>query len=125
MKISSKSRGKTSSYASVGFGRINLSYGACLLIKDFPKYKYAQVLRGKKDGKLCIGIRFLEESGEDTIRLSKRKVKGQVVEYSGSIDSKPLVSELFGIEGDQHKVTRHSVVLDDDDKNILVIYGDY
>lgn len=125
VKISSRSRGKTSAYASIGFGRINLSYGACVLVKDFPKFKYAQILRGKKEGKLCIGIKLLEESGENTIRLSKRKVKGKVVEYSGSIDSKPLVEELFGMEGNAKKVTRRSIVLDDVDKSILVIFGDY
>ena len=125
VKISSRSRGKTSAYASIGFGRINLSYGACALVKDFPKFKFAQILRGKKDGRLCIGIKLLEESGENTIRLSKRKVKGKVVEYSGSIDSKPLVEELFGMEGNAKKATRRSIVLDDTDKNILVIFGDY
>ena len=125
IKISSKSRGKTSAYASVGFGRISLSYGACALVDDFPKYKYAQILRARKDGKLCIGIRLLEESAENTIRISKRKIKGELIEYSGSIDSKPLVEELFGIEGAQNKATRHSVVLDDSEKNILVIYGEY
>ena len=125
VKISSTSRGKTSAYASVGFGRITLNYGACALVDDYPKYKYAQILRAKKDGKLCIGIKLLEESAENTIRISKRKVKGQLIEYSGSIDSKPLVEELFGIEGSQHKATRHSVVLDDSDKTILVIYGEY
>ena len=125
VKISSKSRGKTSAYASVGFGRISLSYGACALVEDFPKYKYAQILRARKDGKLCIGIRLLVESAENTIRISKRKIKGELIEYSGSIDSKPLVEELFGIEGAQNKATRHSVVLDDTEKNILVIYGEY
>ena len=125
VKISSRSRGKTSAYASIGFGRINLSYGACALVEDFPKFKYVQILRGKKDGKLCIGIKLLEESGENTVRLSKRKIKGKIVEYSGSIDSKPLVEELFGMEGNAKKATRRSVVLDDTDKNILVIFGDY
>ena len=38
IKISSTSRGKTSAYASVGFGRITLNYGACALINDYPKY---------------------------------------------------------------------------------------
>ena len=34
------------------------------------------------------------------------------------------MEDIFGIQGTQNKVTRYSVLLDSDDKNILVIYGD-
>ena len=66
----------------------------------------------------------MKDCKENSIKIGKRKIKGVIVENSLSIDNKPLMEDLFGIQGTQNKATRYPVVLDDDDKNILVIYGE-
>ena len=77
-----------------------------------------------KDGKLCVGIKLLKDFQQDSIKISKRKINGEIIENSASIDNKLLMEEVFGIQGTQNKVTRYSVLLDDEDKNLLVIYVD-
>jgi len=125
VKISINSRGKTSAYASVGFGRLSLSCGACQLVSNYPDYKYAEILKARRDGKLCIGIRLLKEPSDNCLRIARRVVNGKsIVEYSGDLGNKPLMEELFGIEGVQNKATRHAVTLDDEERNVLVIYGE-
>lgn len=123
VKIDGNRQGKNTAYASIGFGRIVLNSAACSLIDNFNDYKYAQILKARKDGKLCVGIKLLKDCKENSIKIGKRKIKGVIVEKSLSLDNKSLMEDLFGIQGTQNKATRYSVVLDDEDKNILVIYG--
>ena len=123
VKIDSSRQGKNTAYASIGFGRIVLNSAACELVDNFSEYKYVQILKARKDGKLCVGIKLLKDCKENSIKIGKRKIKGAIVEKSLSIDNKPLMEDLFGIQGTQNKATRYPVVLDDDDKSILVIYG--
>ena len=124
VKIDSSRQGKNTAYASIGFGSIVLNSAACGLIENFPEYKYVQILKARKDGKLCVGIKLLKDYKENSIKIGKRKSKGVIVENSLSIVNKPLMEDLFGIQGTQNKATRYPVILDDDDKNILVIYGE-
>ncbi len=124
IKIDSSRQGRNTAYASIGFGRIVLNSAACGLVENFTEYKYVQILKARKDGKLCVGIRLLKDYKENSIKIGKRKVKGVVVENSLSIDNKSLMEDLFGIQGTQNKSTRYPIVLDDDEKNILVIYGE-
>lgn len=123
IKIDSSRQGRNTAYASIGFGRIVLNSAACGLVENFTEYKYVQILKARKDGKLCVGIRLLKDYKENSIKIGKRKVKGVVVENSLSIDNKSLMEDLFGIQGTQNKSTRYPIVLDDDEKNILVICG--
>ena len=124
IKIDSSRQGRNTAYASIGFGRIVLNSAACGLVENFTEYKYVQILKARKDGKLCVGIRLLKDYKENSIKIGKRKVKGVVVENSLSIDNKSLMEDLFGLQGTQNKSTRYPIVLDDDEKNILVIYGE-
>ena len=124
IKIDSSRQGRNTAYASIGFGRIVLNSAACGLVENFTEYKYVQILKARKDGKLCVGIRLLKDYKENSIKIGKRKVKGVVVENSLSIDNKSLMGDLFGIQGTQNKSSRYPIVLDDDEKNILVIYGE-
>ena len=124
IKIDSSRQGRNTAYASIGFGRIVLNSAACGLVENFTEYKYVQILKARKDGKLCVGIRLLKDYKENSIKIGKRKVKGVVVENSLSIDNKSLMEDLFGIQGTQNKSTRYPIVLDGDEKNILVIYGE-
>ena len=93
-------------------------------MEDINDYKYAEILRGEKDGKLCIGVKLLREYNENAIKIGKRKCNGKIVEQSLSIDNKNVIGEAFGIQGTQNKATRYSVNLDENEKNIFVISGE-
>ncbi|MBQ7165256.1 MAG: hypothetical protein IJR61_07985, partial [Clostridia bacterium] len=123
-KNQNTSKSRNSAYASIGFGRISFNTGACELIENFPSYNYAKILKAKKDGKLLIGVKLYTEYDENSIKISKRKLNGKIVDKSFNIENKPLMEELFGIQGTQNKVTRYSVKLDPEDKTILIIYGE-
>lgn len=118
----SKPKRKTEAFASVGRSSITFSGGACSLIKDFPKFTYAQIMRGQLDGKKVLGIRFLESNEKNSLAIIKRKVNGEPVAYSGSLNSKPVMEELFGIIGTQNKVTNYSITLDEEERNVLIIH---
>ena len=123
VKISINVRRQTQAFATVGYGRIVLSFGACSLLKEFPKYRYVQLMRGVQYGKKVLGIRLLENDGEDCLRLAKRKENNEVIAFSGYIDNKPVVREIFGEEiGMQNKATRYPVTVDDIERNILVLH---
>ncbi len=124
VKIKNDKKGRNTAFASIGFGRIVLNTAACDLIEDFGAYKYVQILKGIKDGKLCVGLKLLKDCQENSIKISRRKSNGEIIEKSLSVDNKMLMEEIFGIRGTQNKVTRYSVLLDNDNKNILVIYVD-
>lgn len=117
-----KPKRKTEAFVSVGRNSIALSGGACQLIKDFPRYAYAQIMRGQIDGKKVLGIRLCENNEKNSLRIIKRKVNNEIIAYSGSLNSKPVMEELFGIIGTQNKVTNYSITLDLDEKNVLIIH---
>ena len=117
-----KPRRKTEAFASVGRNSIILSGGACQLINDFPKYGYAQIMRGQIDGKKVLGIRLCENSEKNSLRIIKRKVNNEIIAYSGSLNSKSVVEELFGLIGTQNKVTNYSITLDPEERNVLIIH---
>lgn len=117
-----KPRRRTEAFASVGRNSITLSGGACQLIDGYPKYTYAQILRATDNGKRVIGIRFCLENESNSLRINKRKVNSEVVAYSGSLNSKPVMEELFGLIGTQNKVTTYPITLDPDEKNVLIIH---
>ncbi len=123
VKIDSSRQGKNTAYVSVGFGRLALSSAACDLIKDFNEYKYAQLLKDRKEGKLLIGIKLYKEFEANTIKIGKRKFKGTVIEKSLLIDNKRIIEDLFGIQGAQNKSTRYPIILDENDKTLLIIHG--
>ena len=122
VKISSDKRGRHVPFASIGFGKISLSAAACELIDNYEQYNYTELLRGKKDNKLCIGVRLLKEPTQDSIRI-KRKIVDNKPIAGITIECKNTIEELFGITGTARKITRYNVERDADAKNILIIYG--
>lgn len=124
VKINNNKSGKNSAYASIGFGGIVLSSAACDLVENVGKYKYVQVYKSRQNGRLCVGIKLLEDCAENTIKITKRKINGEVMEKSVCINNKPLMEEIFGIQGTQNKATRYSVKRDEQDRTMLVIYGE-
>ena len=106
--------------ASVGFGRLSLNVAACELIQNYESYQYAELLQDPSRPS-TVGVRLLEESTEDSIKIKRKIMKGKV---TGGIDipSKNHMEKLFGITGTQNKTTHFSVKKEKDEKNILVIY---
>ena len=73
-----------------------------------------------RDNNSAIGVRFLKESQPDTIKISRKVVKGKII--SGvSIENKKTIEDLFGMNGIAKKVTRFNVQKDNDSNNILII----
>ena len=122
VKIEPKSKGRNLPFASVGNGRVELSAAACDLIDNYEKYQYVQLLKAKDKGELVVGVKFLYEDGDQTIKLGVKKMKGKEIK-SRTIASKSVVGELFGINGTQKKMTRYNVEKDKDAKDILIIRG--
>ena len=121
VKITASKKGRNTPYATIGYGRISLSKAACNLIENFQQYNYAQLLKGKRNNKLCIGIKFFKESAPDTIKINRKVVNGKQLN-SASIENKMIVEELFGIAGTDRKSTKYNV--EKDAENILMIYGE-
>lgn len=121
VKITNDKKGKTTPYASVGFGKITLNTAACELIENYEDYQYAELLTGYENNKLHIGIKLLKEISVDSVKLSKRFYKGKIRSFT--IDNKLVVEDLFSINGTQQKVTRYTVLKDKDADNILMIVG--
>lgn len=121
VKITANKKGRNSPYASVGHGRITLSAGACDLIPNFREYEYAQLLRGRRNNKLCIGIKLFKESVQDTIKIKRRVSNGKEIN-TAEIGNKMVIGELFGIAGTERATTRYSVEKIED--NFLMIYSE-
>ncbi len=105
--------------ASIGHGRIALNADACDLI-DTNGYDWVEILKGKVAKKIeKIGIRFLKERSKTSLKVARRKVNNELVPGI-NINSKSLIKELFGESG-VNANKRYAVVVEKDNKNMLVI----
>ena len=125
VKIENNKKGRGTPYASVGFGRLSLSAAACELLDNFDKYSFVELLKGKKNNKMCIGVRFLKESErtQDSLPIKRKNVDGKVVK-GADIANKKIMEDLFGINGSANKSTRFAVEKDKDMDNILVVFAE-
>lgn len=125
VKITNEQKGSTMPYASVGFGRLTLSAAACDLLKDFNNFSFVELMRGRIDGKLCIGIRFLKDyqRTSNSLPIKRRKTKEGTYIKGADIANKAIMEELFGINGTQQKATRYDVRIDKDAENVLIVLG--
>ena len=114
-------RGKNLPYASVGFGRLSLSAAACELIEDHRSITHVELLRGKLNNNLCIGIRLLNEPTEHSLSVSRKKDSNGKFVTGMDITNKHVIESLFGPAGSAKKATRYNVKKDPDAKNILII----
>jgi len=123
VKTASNSKGGSSPYASVGFGRISLNVAASSLIEDYQKYSYVEFLKAYFNGKLYIGMRFLLEN-EKTEYSYPIKYKTANGKKTGGVEitGKKIMAELFGPNAAENKVTRYNVKPDDTDHRILMIF---
>ena len=123
MKIPTSSKGRTSPYASVGFGRLSLSVATCELVENYEKYNHVQLLKNRVNNRLCIGVRFLTEATPDSIKISRKKADGKLV---GGIDisNSKVLESLFGLAATAKKATRYDVKKDDTFNDFLVVFAE-
>ena len=126
VQTNERHRGRGSApYANVGYGRLSLSTMACSLIKDYEQYQYAELLKGRQNNKLCIGVRFLREEEKTPNALSiRRRMRNGIPNGGFDLNSKKILEELFGPTASASKFTRYNVAKDDENDNILIIFAE-
>ena len=122
VKIPTSSKGRTSPYASVGFGRLALSAAACELIDNYEEYTYVQLLKNRVNNRLCIGVLFLKDSSPDSIKISRKKMANGKYVSGIEISNSKVLESLFGTVATAKKATRYNVEKDDAYENILVVF---
>ena len=120
VKISSEIRGRTSPFASIGYGRVSLNAAACSLISSHEEFKYAEFLKCKNRKKDFIGIKLLKNSTQNSLSISRKKQDGKYV-AGLTVENKDIVGSLFGDVGTAAKVTRFTVEKDHDYDDVLII----
>ena len=105
-------------FVSIGRGQLDFNAVACELVGDDGSYKYAQFLKGKEKGKSVIGVKFMTEYEENAVPITRKVQKGKVI-AGMTVRNKGIIEELFGKDGSNDGMVRHSVELAGD--NILKI----
>lgn len=108
--------GKNIPFVSIGRGQLDFNAVACELVGDNGTYKYAQFLKGKEEP--VIGVKFMTEYEENAVPIT-RKVHKEKVIAGMTVRNKGIIEELFGKDGSNDSMVRHSVELAGD--NILKI----
>ena len=124
VKIPENQRRRGTPYASVGYGRLSLSAAACELIENYEQIKCVELLKGKINNQLCIGVRCLKETTSNSLMVSRKKDSNGKYITGMDITNKHIVESLFGPVGSANKVTRFKVRKDDDAENILIIFAE-
>ena len=120
VSIKKTTEGNKAPFASIGRGSVNFNAAACELLGDYNKFKYAQFLTAKgKNGKLIVGVKFLEEHEDNSIEISRKKYSDGKLVSGMTISHKGAVKEVFGAKGVIKGTERHSVSYEGD--NILII----
>lgn len=121
VKIYGEQKGRNTPYASIGRGKISISAAASELIENNEKYTHAKLLKATQNKKTYIGVEFFTEYVADSIKIKRKEINGKRI-TGMTIENKGVIEDLFGTDGIQKGTTRYSVKLDDEDKNILVIF---
>ena len=124
VKIPTGSKGRTSPYASVGFGRLSLSAAACELVDNYEACTHVQLLKNRINNRLCIGVLFLKEASSDSLKISRKKMKNGKLVGGIDISNSKVLESLFGLAATAKKVTRYEVKKDDAYKNFVVIFAE-
>lgn len=120
IEIDKKDKGRTAPFASVGHGRLELSASACNLIENYEDYKFAELLKGEYNGKLCFGVLFLKENSPNSITISRKKVGDKYID-GATIGNKSVIRKMFGEAGVQNKTTRYDVIRNDEDPILTIL----
>ena len=95
-------------FASIGQGRIAINPDACDMIDNIYDYEWVNVMQAKSGNKVVkIGLQFTKEKGKNSLRVARRKYKGEFVDGI-NINSKQLVKKYFG-ETKETSTSRYSV----------------
>ena len=124
VKIPTNSKGRTTPYASVGFGRLSLSAAACELIENYDEFTHVQLLKNRVNNRLCIGVQFLKTATPDSIKITRKKMSNGKLVGGADISNSKVLESLFGLAATAKKTTRYDVKLDDSFENFLVVFAE-
>ena len=124
VKIPASTKGRTSPYASVGFGRLSLSAAACELIDNYEEFSYVQLLKNRVNNRLCIGVLFLKEASPDSLKISRKKMANGKFVGGVEISNSKVLEGLFGLAATAKKATRYDVKKDNAYENFVVIFAE-
>lgn len=122
VKIPTDNRGRKEPFASVSNGKLSLSVSACELIDNYEEFSYVRLQKDRKK-RLRIGVEFLKEATQDTIKISRKKTKDGEIIGGIDISSKKVLESLFGAAATSTKVTRYDVKVDNSFNNFLVVFA--
>ena len=110
------------SFAFIGNGELFISNKAWKLIDGADSCRYITFVRAKKDRIIYVGIKFRENKTFTSFEYTKTSLKG----CEGIIiKAKDLLFHLYGKEAVSQKYTKRSVLLDNENPNVLIIYNKY
>ena len=102
--------GNTIPFVSIGRGQLEFNAESCKLVNDNGEYKYAQLLTASEKGKTVVGVKFLKEYEENSIIIRRKVINGKQV-AGMTIRNKGTIEKLFGKDGSNKGMVRHSVEL--------------
>jgi hypothetical protein len=114
----SETSGNNVPFVSIGRGQLDFNAVSCELVGDIGQYKYAQLLKGKENGKAVVGVKFLTEFEDNAILIKRKIIDGKQIQGM-TVRNKGIIEELFGKDGSNNGMVRHKVELVDG--NILKI----
>lgn len=83
-------------FASIGQGRIALNPEACDIIENIYSYEWINIMQARSGNRIVkMGLRFAHDKDKDSLKVTRRKYKGQDVEGI-NINSKNLIKKFFG-----------------------------
>ena len=114
-------KNETEPFVAIGKGKIKVSKGACSLIDNFDKCTFVTFMRAKKDRIYFVGLKFSETPNPNAYVFLRPESKI----FGAVIVARDLIRTLYGKEGVADKYTKHSITMDRDKPNMLVIYYNY
>ena len=102
--------GKNAPFVSIGRGALSFNAAACDLVNDDGSYKYAQILKGKENGKPIVAVKFLKQFAPNAISITRKVQNGKEIKGMGVVH-KDTITNLFGKAGSNDGTVRYSVEL--------------
>lgn len=111
--------GKSVPFVSIGRGQLDFNAVACELVNDDGSYKFAQILKGRENGKAVVAVKFIREYEDNSIPIKRKTMKDGTKIQGMTVRNKDAIETLFGKDGANEGMVRHKV--EPIDKNILKI----
>ena len=101
--------GKNVPFVSIGRGQLDFNAVACNLVNDDGSYKFAQILKGKENGKAVVAVKFLCDYEDNCIPIKRKVMKNGTTIQGMTVRNKDAIETLFGKDGANEGMVRHKV----------------